>query len=140
MARRANRGNNNRPYVRRPPNRRVEAPQRRDEEPQRRGEENNPEARNNREVDVIREAIRQEGIRLRQEVMLNLEDIIRSAVRYELRAEMERPELLQRFRQALDDEIGRLIINDDPPVENPVADIPENPAPGVDPAREDDPQ
>ena len=101
-------------------------------------EENNPEARNNREVDVIREAIRQEGIRLRQEVMLNLEDIIRSAVRYELRAEMERPEWLQRFRQALDDEIGRLIINYDPPVENPV--IPENPAHGVDPAREDDPQ
>ena len=144
MARRHNRGVNNRPYARRQQDRGNEEPQRR---PQR--EENIPEAQNNREniVDVIQEAVRQEGIRLRQEFMLNLEDIIRAAVRYELRAELERPQLLQRFRQALDDEIGRLIINEDPPVnvvadlENPEADvIPENPAPGVNPTREDNPQ
>ena len=144
MARRANRGANNRPYARRQDHRANEEPRRRQNR-----EENIPEEQNNREniVDVIREAVRQEGIRMRQEFMLNLEDVIRAAVRYELRAELERPQLLQRFRQALDDEIDRLIVNEDPPenaaadLENPEARvIPENPAHGDDPAKENEPQ
>ena len=55
--------------------------------------------------------------------MLNIEDVIRAVVRYELRRELERPELLQRFRQALDDEIGRLIVNEKHPEDNAELDV-----------------